>query len=110
MRNEIFRRIKGLGVFELDEKTRTKIGIGLHYKYYPRYMRDTHYTLVVFVTRFSRDYRLYIHNNCDGSYNDSLFQISDSTNWTIKYLHEEISNVFKVELRKNKLESIEGIK
>lgn len=116
MRNEIFRKIKSLGVFKSHKITKTSVGRGLQYKYYPSYMEDTHYTLIIFIQRmvdgdfndigFSRDFRLYVHNNVDGSFNKSHFQISDSSDWDINYLNEHIDEIFKFEFRANKLKKL----
>jgi len=80
MRNEIFKKLKKLNVFSLYGKDKTDAGRSFEYKYFPEYMKNTHYTLVIFIHKsdLKRDFRLYLHNNSNGSYNDSYFQISDS--------------------------------
>jgi hypothetical protein len=107
MRNEIFRKIKKLNVFSLHKREKTSMGRIFEYKYHPNYMKNVHYTLVLFIHKISlsRDFRLYLHNS-DGSYNDSFFQISDDSDWNINFLNEQINKIFYVEFRNLKLKKI----
>jgi len=126
MRNEIYHKLKSIG-FQLDKdmKFKSNVGIGLNYKYYPEYLGDNHYTLVIFISKNktkdgywpmideedtskeyrSRDFRLYIHDK-DGKYIDSKFQLSDHCDWNIKCLNKTINEIFYREIRKMKLERI----
>ena len=116
MRNEIYHKLKSIG-FEYDSKFSSKYGIGLHYKYYPNYLGDNHYTLVIFILRNytkgyngedlyrSRDFRLYVHAK-DGSFVKSHFQIDDSDDWNKNHLNEVINEIFYRELRQIKLKRI----
>lgn len=107
MRNEIFRKIKELNIFSLHKRGKTSMGRIFEYKYHPRYMKNTHYTLVLFIHKNSltRDFRLYLHNK-NGSFNKSFFQISDHSDWNINFLNEQIDNIFGVEFRNLKLKRL----
>lgn len=78
------------------------------YKYYPDYMDDKHYTLVVFqhYQSSNKDWRLYVHNNSDGSFFDSHMQISDHADWNRNYINNMIDEIFKSEMRDLLLENI----
>ena len=78
------------------------------YKYYPDYMDDKHYTLVVFehYQCSNKDWRLYIHNNSDGSFLDSPFQINDHSEWNRNYINNMIDEIFKSEIRDMKLKEL----
>ena len=117
MRNEIYHKLKSIG-FEYDDKFSSIAGIGLHYRYYPEYLGDNHYTLVIFISRNyikdgytlkvlyrCRDFRLYIHDK-NGKYIDSHFEISDYDDCNINRLNKEINEIFYREIRKMKLERI----
>ena len=107
MRNEVFRKIKELNVFTLHKREKTSVGRVFEYKYRPKYMKDTHYTLIIFIHKGSltRDFRLYLHNK-NGSFNKSFFGISDHCDWNINYLSEKINKIFYVEFRNLKLKKI----
>lgn len=83
-------------------------GKAYEYKYYPDYMVDKHYTLVVF--KFNSDshcdWRLYIHNNQDYTYSDSIFQVGDHTEWNRNYINNNIDKIFQSEMRDLLLENI----
>lgn len=102
--NIIYDKLMELGVFIYHNSEKNWI----EYKYYPKYMIHTHYSLVLYKKHpmGSLDFRLYIHNNADDTYNDSLFQISDYSEWNINYLNEQINKIFKKEFRKLKLKNI----
>lgn len=91
------------------------------YKYYPDYLLEKHYTLLVVTheateirfngdpsplgTREKIDYRLYTHN-LDGSFHDSIFQMSYESDWDIEYIDKCFNDLFKSELIKKKREDI----
>lgn len=81
----------------------TDVGYVNEYKYYPSYMVDKHYTLVTFKYKYGylTIYRLYVHNNVDGSYYDNIFDTSD-----VDYIYNKLNKIFKREFRKMKLERI----
>ena len=83
-------------------------GKAYEYKYYPDYMSDTHYTLIVFKHYKSdnNDWRLYIHNNSDGSYVESPMQISDYTDSNRNYINNKIGEIFQSEMRDLLLEEL----
>ena len=81
--SETLRKFKKIG-FEIVKKKSNC----LEYKYYPNYLKDTHYTLVVFsswcnmmsekrepMMKFHTDWRLYEHKNVDGSFVSSLKEL-----------------------------------
>lgn len=105
-----------------EEITNSK-GVLRHYHYKPDYLNGDHYTLVTFKSsgnvitmgydksgkmsrevkpNTSTDFRLYIHNS-DGKYVSSLIQISDGNDWNRNYINEKIDEIFKSEIRQNKL-------
>jgi hypothetical protein len=49
---------------------------------------------------------LYKTENSDGSFSDHIFEMSDDSDYGIKYLNEQINTIFKIELRKIKLKNI----
>lgn len=79
----------------------------IEYKYYPKYYKDKHYTLVFYA---GDDYRLYTHRNIDGHFIDSPFQISTHREYGRVRLIEKLSEVFKEEFliinRKNKIDNL----
>jgi len=83
-------------------------GKAYEYKYYPDYLGDKHYTLVVFkFNSGSRcDWRLYVHNNSDYTYVDSIFQIGDWTDSNRDYISSQIDKIFNAELRDLLLENL----
>lgn len=83
-------------------------GKAYEYKYYPDYMGDTHYTLIVFKNNnsYGKDWRLYIHNNSDGSYVESPMQISDYTDSNRNYINNKIDEIFQSEMRDLLLEEL----
>jgi hypothetical protein len=83
-------------------------GKAYEYKYYPDYMGDRHYTLVVFKFNSGSgcDWRLYVHNNSDYKYVDSIFQIGDWTDSNRDYISSQIDKIFNAELRDLLLENL----
>ena len=87
-------------------------GWGREYTYYPNYLDDNHYTLVTFThgeedgIRENTEYRLYIHANKDGKYVDSKFQLSYDRDWNKKHLDKQFNDIFKLELRNNRLKEL----
>lgn len=70
------------------------------YKYRPSYMKDTHYTLILFN---KDDFRLYIHKNEDGSFVDTPFQISLYQPNQVRFIDEGLDKEFRKEiLQKNR--------
>ena len=94
--------------FELVGQEDTEVGYVRDYKYYPSYMGDNHYTLVRFTYRKGgdNDWRLYIHKNSDGSYVDSLFQITDYLEWNKVLIKKYFDRIFFIEIRDKKLEEL----
>ncbi len=95
--------------------------ISFEYKYYPKYFIDWHYTLILFSSGayyYQKgipleenkttiiDHRLYIHQNLGGSYIDSPYQISSSSETNQKKIIEEIHKIFVLELRDQKLNQL----
>ena len=93
--------------FELVGQEDTEVGY-VRYKYYPSYMGDNHYTLVRFTYRKGgdNDWRLYIHKNSDGSYVDSLFQLSDYSDFNKVLIKKYFDRIFYIEIRDKKLEEL----
>jgi hypothetical protein len=83
-------------------------GKAYEYKYYPDYLGDKHYTLVVFKFNSGSgcDWRLYVHNNSDYKYVDSIFQIGDWTDSNRDYISSQIDKIFNAELRDLLLENL----
>ena len=93
-------------------------GWATEYKYRPDYLESTHYTLVTFEsdvhkldddTKYtSTDFRLYIHNNIDGSFNESVFQMGVSKHDTYckKKIISILNDRFRMELRDKLLSSL----
>lgn len=83
-------------------------GKAYEYKYYPDYLGDKHFTLIVFKFNSGSgcDWRLYVHYNSDYTYSDSLFQISDYVDWNRNYINNKIDEIFKAELRDLLLENL----
>jgi len=94
--------------FKLVKQEDTEVGYVREYKYYPDYMEDKHYTLVLFTYKkgSDNDWRLYIHRNEDGSYVESPFQLSDYTDRNKAIIKEHFNNRFFAEIRNQKLEKI----
>ncbi len=89
--------------FSFFEVSRTEIGIVFDFKYYPEYLKDSHYTLVLFYflqenlnSKYKSDYRLYEHSNEDGRYINSPFQCS--YNCSYNYLEDSCIKTFRKEL------------
>jgi hypothetical protein len=92
---------------------RVNIPFTSEYKYYPYYLKDSHFTLVCFghgETTFTdnTDYRLYINYNDGGGFAKCLFQLSRSNQWNRDHMDQIFSDLFKLELREVKLNSILG--
>ena len=100
---DIFLKI-GFRFFSYDEPG---AGKAYEYKYYPDYLDDKHYTLIVFKVYYSEslDWRLYVHNT-DGSFNDSIFQISDGCESNINFIYNKIYKTFVLEMRDIKLQEL----
>ena len=97
--------------FKQDEPERwVGAGWAIYYRYYPEYFTDRHYTLVTFSLESGitekTEYRLYIHNNEDGKFIDSIFQSSYYGDWKKNYLDNLFNKTFKSESRDLKLNSI----
>ena len=104
MRNPIFKKIINIG-FKYHKSSCSDFGRWLEYKYYPSRLNTTHFTLFIFVYKnYSKQYRLYIHNNSDGSFVDTPFQIYDSFQHLI---NAHLNEIFKLELRLLKLNKLE---
>jgi hypothetical protein len=100
------------------EKGETTVGYITEYKYYCPYLKDKHYTMVVFKNKSyttdmnrqplykSIEYRLYIHMNIDGSYHSSPFQISINSEWNRNYIKSQMEKIFIDVARNRKLEEI----
>jgi len=90
--------------FKQIDKMFTSAGCASHFKYYPSYLIDKHYTLVTFShgkeeSLENCEYRLYVHNNVDGSYADSIFQTTYKHANSIKISNEMFDETFKQELK-----------
>lgn len=87
--------------FKLHTSRDTGIGAASEYKYYPKYLGHSHYTLVLFNSHQTDccDHRLYTHNNTDGSFVSALYQIGTGNEWGQNYVNDEISKIFKTEIR-----------
>ena len=87
--------------FKYHKTEANSIGIMTEYKYHPSYFNDQHYTLVFFdyIDYDSADHRLYIHNNKDGSFVKSLYQVNCGSAWCHKYLPQKINELFINEIR-----------
>jgi hypothetical protein len=94
--------------FKLVKQEDTEFGYIREYKYYPDYMGDNHYTLVLFTYKIGgdTDWRLYIHRNKDGSYVESPFQLSDFTDRNKVFIKDYFNKIFFAEIRNQKLEKI----
>ena len=94
--------------FKLVRQEDTEVGYVKEYKYYPDYMEDKHYTLVLFTYRkgSGNDWRLYIHRNEDGRYIESTFQLSDYTDRNKVFIKKHFDKIFFAEIRNQKLEKI----
>jgi len=94
--------------FNLVKQEDTEFGYVREYKYYPDYMEDKHYTLVLFTHKkgSDNDWRLYIHRNEDDLYVESPFQLSDFTDRNKVFIKEHFNKIFFVEIRNQKLEKI----
>ena len=105
----ILERFLSIG-FRFHSYTEPGAGKAYEYKYYPDYMSDTHYTLIVFkhykYKSDNNDWRLYIHNNSDVSYVESPMQISDYTDSNRNYINNKIDEIFQSEMRDNKLKEL----
>jgi len=93
--------------FKLVKQEDTEVGYVREYKYYPDYMEDKHYTLVLFTYKkgSDNDWRLYIHKN-SGGFVESLFQLSDFTNQNKNHIKDCFNKIFFAEIRNKKLEKI----
>jgi len=110
MDNKILIKILNIG-FEYINREYNGFGLVEEYRYYPKYFKDEHYTLIVFRNDGKKnimtdtDYNLYIHKNLDDSFVKSIFQCSFKS-----YVHKYIDNIFETEIlrykRKNKLNRI----
>ena len=71
-------------------------------------MDDKHYTLIIFKFNSGSgcDWRLYVHNNSDYKYVDSIFQIGDWTDSNRDYISSQIDKIFNAELRDLLLENL----
>ena len=104
---KILERFLSIG-FRFHSYDEPGAGKAYEYKYYPDYMGDKHYTLIVFKHYYSsnNDWRLYIHNNSDVSYVESPMQISDYTDSNRNYINNKIDEIFQSEMRDNKLKEL----
>lgn len=105
---ELFKEIG----FTFCKDSNTGIGEVNEYKYYPNYLGDRHYTLIIFKYNSDIDalsgasFRLYKHKNEGGSFSESPFQIDTYSEYNINYLFKKINEVFYSELREIKLNKI----
>lgn len=116
MRNQIFKQFKSVGFQFVSFKSFGKNKC-LEYKYYPKYFKDKHYTLIIFLSRLQFmdysdkyditdiEFRLYIHSNKNDLLN-SLCQLPDSTDYYKNLLNELINTYFKNEIREQKFKKI----
>jgi hypothetical protein len=108
--------------FELVGQEDNEYGYLREYKYYPSYMEDNHYRLVLFTyVNFSMkryqsnefdcqirdsDWRLYMHRNSDDGFVDSLFQLSDYSDFNKVLIKKYFDRIFSIEIRDKKLEEL----
>ena len=94
--------------FELIKQKDGEVCYEREYKYYPDYMEDRHYTLIRFtyIKENYSDWRLYIHENKDGRYVESPFQLSDYTDRNKIIIKEYFDKIFFTEIRNQKLEEL----
>lgn len=107
-------------IFKHTYHKSTNFGIVNNYKYYPKYLGNNHYTLVIFRThdhlyysdvlgdKSPTEYRLYIHKNEDDSFVKIIFQLSDGSGKNKYNLNTEIKKIFKHELLLLKLKNIKN--
>ena len=73
-------------------------------------MSNTHYTLIIFITYTSVDWRLYEHDNDNGSCVSSAFQISlwnkEPGFESQRLIQKRLKELFHIEYRQQKLKRI----
>jgi hypothetical protein len=118
--SKILTRFKEIG-FNFIEFKSTEAGKILEYKYYPNYLSDSHYTLIIFIywtriydlfnkkkmkKKICSDWRLYEHKNENDEFLNTPFQISDYNDSSRNFLNRKITEIFSRELRQIKLKRI----
>lgn len=82
------------------------------FKYYPSYMGDNHYTLILFTygkideIKDDTEYRLYIHRNINGEYVNSPFQEGYYSDFIKDDLKDKFEKLFYVELRDQRIDEV----
>lgn len=105
MNHPFLDRFKSIG-FILTKSDKTNAGTVTEWSYYPDWLEDKHFTLVLFCSNRKKHwYLLYIHNNSDGSYYDSPFQLTYNER-NANYLNSEFDRIFISELRNNQINQI----
>ena len=111
--NYLLELMDEIGFIE-GEKRETTVGYITEYKYYCPYLKDKHYTVVVFKNKIyttdmnhkSIEYRLYIHRNIDGGFCSSPFQTNINSVWNRNYIKKNMEEIFTDVIRNRKLEEI----
>lgn len=95
---ELFESV-GFSFHVRSESSETTIVVIEEYKYYPHYLKNTHYSILFVTYKKSNniDYRLYVHKNEDFSFVSSPFQTSQFE----KYALDDFHLMFKNELLRN---------
>ena len=114
--NYLLELMDEIGFIE-GEKGETTVGYITQYKYYCPYLKDKHYTMVVFKNKSyttdmnrqplykSIEYRLYIHR-IDVGFCSSPFQTNINSVWNRNYIKKNMEEIFTDVIRNRKLEEI----
>lgn len=102
--------LTALNCFQYLKTEITPVGETKTYEYYPTYLNDIHYTLLIFdYHKYDGcDFRLYIHDNKNNLYVKCIFDISDSSQLNIDLLDKKISDIFSRELISAKIKKIKN--
>lgn len=118
----IIERLKQIGFefhreYNKTDEGRPMAGNAIEYKYYPKYLDNKHYTLLLFETRnwvdinfeeidkMTVDHRMYIHLN-DGRFSQSLYQICSDSEWQKNFILDSINKLFASEIRNQKINKL----
>lgn len=93
--------------FNIHNERETIVGEIKELKFYPSYLRYTHYSMVFFKYKSGGngrgDFRLYEHRNEDGAFVESLFQLNSTHD---EMIHNKLGDIFKSEIRNNTISKI----
>lgn len=96
---EVIGLMKSIG-FKYIKKTYTTDAVVVTYKYYPEYLQDKNYTLLVKRNKRNNsiEHRLYIYED-DKKYSSTIYQTSVNSIWNRNYIKDKVHQLFPAEVR-----------